>query len=873
LAAILSAAVSAVPVEAADVYVRVKVIRPEGAKFRVTTGGFRHGVSGSKGPEATWYLPAERLEVAGGQWSRWLDLTTWPLHKRYDRSGGVAEWPAMSLTVSALDAKEPPGPKPAPAGCALAVEIADRPDPAAIVISFTEKSESSTICFLLPHPLRQKKGEFETGSQMTARHLAWAAEATGGRPVTLRKFALCTSVWGHYDPGLARQAAATLKMLGFNVLGGVPTSVLRDAAMQTYGSTWLYGPDPETISREWKKYADGPLAGALKNDDGRWTYANMHHYVISDEISVVDFKPVRADRLNGWFRDYLRGRGVTASDLGRPIDEVEYPTEAMGRRALPRYAEEVPLAKTPDAKDRPPPWTRRPEPALADLAARKLIYHAARFGQWWSAQRLRQTSDLVRASIRNVKTETLPTDHGFFNAWGPPHLGMGHRLLDLFELGRQETVDLLDAEDWMGLNHMYGPGSTWTGAQTFEYLSAILRSSMTGRPMTLMGLITPSDDGYLRLKACSALGQGAKCFFFWTFGPTYIGTENYWSDLRSEYDGIAKFTRALAQAEDVLFEAAPVRDPVAVLYSVSHDYWHTDDPASFVENRLTWHALRHLGIQPDFLDEAAVEEGGLKQYKACFLTGQCLTRRASAALDAWVKAGGVVYLSAGAATRDEFYEPYVPPFADGLWPGDAARQFIKERHAYNERADLPGIKPMAGVTVTTGERSARLPVIGGRLNLRQDIAREHRIAVFDDGAAAGADLPYGKGRVVGVGFFPMLAYSPFKAGQTTLDEKWPAEPRELVRRVLEAAQVSPAARADVPVVETSLLVGPRGSALVLVNYTYQLINKLNVEVRLPHPAGRAVSTRGAAVAVRRTAGGAALELPLDWTDIILLEKP
>ena len=125
----------------------------------------------------------------------------------------------------------------------------------------------------------------------------------------------------------------------------------------------------------------------------------------------------------------------------------------------------------------------------------------------------------------------------------------------------------------------------------------------------MRGLITPSDDGYLRLKAYTALGQGAKSFFFWTFGPTYIGTENYWSDLRSEYDGIAKFARALEKSEKVLYPAKPVRDPVAMLYPVSHDLWYTDDPASFVENRLTWTALRHLGVQPDFLREEDVRSG------------------------------------------------------------------------------------------------------------------------------------------------------------------------------------------------------------------------------------------------------------------------
>jgi hypothetical protein len=52
-----------------------------------------------------------------------------------------------------------------------------------------------------------------------------------------------------------------------------------------------------------------------------------------------------------------------------------------------------------------------------------------------------------------------------------------------------------------------------------------------------------------------------------------------------------------------------VRDQVAILYSVSHDIWHTDDPAAFAEKRLLWHALRHLHVQPDFLREEDVEAG------------------------------------------------------------------------------------------------------------------------------------------------------------------------------------------------------------------------------------------------------------------------
>jgi len=836
--------------DAADVFVRFKVVQPQGAKFRVTAGGFRHD-----GTSDQWYLPREKTDVPGGEWSPWLDLAKWPLHNRTNREGGIAEWPSMTLSVAPLDEKGRParqgdaGASPAAkdtvAGCRLEVQLADRPDPAAVVISFAEKSESATVGFLLPHPLREKKAEFETGSEMTVRHAAWAKEAAGGRPARLSQFAVCTSIWGHYDPGLARQDVETLKTLGFNAIGGAPPAILRAAGVKTYGHTGIYAADPDRAAEEWKKFADGPLSRALATEDGKWQYENMHHFVISDEIGVVNFKSADPARLNGWFRDYLRARGVTEADLGKPIDQVEYPLEAMVRSAPPGV----------------------------DLPARRLFYHAAKFGHWWSARQLRHTTDLVHKSMPWMKTETLPTDHGFFGAWGPPILGMNSRLLDLFELGSRETVDYLAAEDWLGLNHMYGPGSTWTGAQTFEYFNAILRSAVTGRRTVLMSLITPSDDLYLRLKAYSALGQGAKAFFFWTFGPTYIGTENYWSDLRSEYDGLAKFTRALARGEDILFPADPVRESVAVLYSVSHDIWHADDPASFVENRLTWHALRHLGVQPDFLREEDVEDGRLKGYRVLYVTGQCLTRRASAAIDEWVRAGGVVHLSAGAATRDEFFEPHVPPFAARLWPADAASRFTKERHAYNERGDLPRIKPLATASLSPGAGGGRLPVIGCRLNLRSDVPEADRLAAFDDGLPAGASAAHGGGRVIGFGFLPGLAYSPFKPGQTTLDEKWPAGPRRLIGLALEAAKVVPVARADVPVVETSLLTGPRGSALVLVNYTYEPIPRLKVAVRLAHGVATAVSTEGAAVAMEKTDRGITLELPLDGTDIVLLPAP
>ncbi|MBN1420104.1 MAG: hypothetical protein JXP34_15100 [Planctomycetes bacterium] len=838
---VLSAVVFlAPPAGAADVFVRAKVLEPPGERFVLTTGGFRHD-----GRSGQWYLPSRRIEVAGGAWSEWIDAGAWDLHGRLDRSGGVAEWPAMKLSVARGGGGDPIR------GCTLAVQLADRPAGDAVAIAFEESSGSETIGFLLPWPLRERKIEFETGSQMAARHLAWAREATGGRAPALRRFDIITSLWGPYDPRLAERAAETLRLLGFNLVGGAPLDVLRALDLRTYAATWHLAADPEASITSWRTGDGARIARDLGRDEGRSRAERTAYYVVCDEIKTLDFRGVDAKKLDGWFRAYLRERGETDASLGKPIDAVSYPAEAMHAKALPHGA---------------------------DPAARKVLYHAAKFGQRWSVARLRQTTDLVKASFAAadppiaMATETLPSDHGFFNAWGPPHIGMSYRMLDLFEIGRQEAVDILSAEDWMGLNHMYGPGTTWTGAQSLAYLSAILRSGIGDRRVSLRALITPSDDGYLRLKAYSAIGQGARSLFFWTFGPTSIGTENYWSDLRSMYDGIAKTTRALERAEGILCRARVLRDPVAILYSVSHDIWHADDPASFVETRLMWHALRHLSIQPDFLREEDVEEDALEGYRVLYAAGQCLTRKAADRIDAWVRDGGTLYLAGGAATRDEFFTPRVPSFAADLWPEAAAAAFVRQKgHAYNERADLPGIAPLATARMSLDGTAFDIDVIGCRMDLRDAGDGATRIlGRYGDGRIAGGLRTYGCGKIMAVGFLPGLAYSPFERGQTTLDETWPSDPRRIFALPLSIARLRPVAAASVPVVEASLLSGPAGAAVVLANYTYRPIERLRVELRVAGAPARAVSTEGVPVAVEPIDGGVAIELPLAWTDIVLL---
>jgi hypothetical protein len=143
---------------------------------------------------------------------------------------------------------------------------------------------------------------------------------------------------------------------------------------------------------------------------------------------------------------------------------------------------------------------------------------------------------------------------------------------------------------------------------------------------------------------------------------------------------------------------------------------------------------------------------------------------------------------------------------------------------------------------------------------------------FADGSPAGAVINYGSGKVIGLGFLPMLAYGQgagFKPD--TLEEKWPDSPRWLVKLALDAGKVIPVAQCDRPVVETSLLTGDKGSALILVNYTYQPVPSLVIDLKLTRPVTRATSTEGVAIQVEKTNGGVRLHLPLHWTDVVLLQ--
>src|SRR5215217_7235563 len=112
----------------------------------------------------------------------------------------------------------------------------------------------------------------------------------------------------------------------------------------------------------------------------------------------------------------------------------------------------------------------------------------------------------------------------------------------------------------------------------------------------------------------------------------------------------AELVREIGGAEDLLLPAMPPAAEVAILYSSATDVWTAKGNLAYGFDRMhTWLALAHAQVPVDIVSEGAVAAGGLAKYKVCYLSGPNLTRAAADKLAHWVRAGGTLWLTAGAA--------------------------------------------------------------------------------------------------------------------------------------------------------------------------------------------------------------------------------
>ena len=826
------------PVSAADdVFIRFTLTEPAGARYYVRLAGFIH--------KSPWYLPkavwpqgADKdgaKRVLAGEATPWLNFSRHAgkrFHGRLQRAGGVAEFPNVTTDFVV----DPPA-----ADRRVVIEIATAPSAKAVAKRFEETFSGSLTSFLVSPDPGRDADDLECASQMTERRLRWARAASRGKRASPKGHIIQTSFWSPQRKELNLKEAQVLWLLGFNVVGNQREDVREAFDLGIPGHTHgvLLGP---AATREQIDAKMAQHASRQKHE-----LAPGVPFGFSDEVVCRPRIGENTEAL-AHFHAWLAQRQIEPKTLG-----------------VDRLDQVVPI-ETPEAL--------RKRQKEDDAAARRVFYYTCRFRQAATTTRLKWHTEAVHRHFGDGPlTSTLVADHPYFSGTG---LGMGMTpnpawggaplAADWFDLARTKAVDLIGIEDWMGLQYMYGPNWTWEGFQLMGFQAAIVRSASRGTLPTI-AWITPSDETNLRLKSASALCQGAKHFFYWTYGPTATSTENYWSDLRGAYEGIASVTRQLAAAEGITATGKTRKTRLALLYSISSDIWQPFGYVHMLERRVTYLSLVHDQFLVDMLTEEDVEAGRLKDYECLYVADPCIKEKAAERIEEWVRNGGSICGSCAAGSLNEFGEPAI-----GLSRVFGVKPQVRvtvQPGRYHIRGALNGMGFVDEIQARQNDESSTFGVVGAKVSFVPSGASV--TGRFRDGSPAVVGNSFGKGNAVYAGACPATSYAKdAKFVPRELKEKWPAVQRGFINS-LARRTVPRLVELSHPVVEAGVYDSEGGTALVLANFTYKPIRGLKIALRIPKPAKSVRSVESGPLRFSVSDGKVAVSVDLGLNDIILFE--
>ena len=673
-----------------------------------------------------------------------------------------------------------------------------------------------------------------------------------------KKFPIVERFIGGDDDRLAwQEGIERLARAGFSAIMLPPSRPTHEMLLKTglRRTAWaIYNPPgyafdydpkvtPEAIQawaeKEAKPYLDAgyareDMAVFAMSDEPGWYYPSM--------LKPLEECPAGMAR----FREYLKGQGLAARDVGaKSWDEVR----PLGRGGA------------------------------KDLASKRLFYWTARFFAWDSARHFAVCTRAMEKAF--YPGMPMFTNWNFFAGRfyvpGPvannadkqsPDAGMGGH--DWFEFARLRGTTMLWTEDWF----------SDAMAPQWSFYCAKLRSAAARGGIEFGGYVIPRTagdrpDGILQKILC-LVGSGGKAIKYFVFGPEYNFPGNCYSENVKVLPKMAEAHRMIGAAEDVLWPGRRPRPEVAILAPRSAEAWDLkempvargiDDATNNHLNNSTvdymaevfdlYLALQHADIPADFVDEDDLSARGLKPYRVLYVTEPDVPAEGQRGIADWVTGGGTLVLVPGAGSRDRYDESCrVLAEVAGIEEEPRERMLVP---------NLESLKPAGKGAGASGEFEAA----GVRAALRK--APKEVAATFEDGAPAVVQRKHWFGRAIYFAWMPGLSYA--KSSKTTKD-RLPVDYSESMRRWItwptELAGVRPPVTADRPMIETPMLVSSAGAAVTVLNWSGEPVEKLSLRVRVPFAVRTVEAVKGGRLAFEPTKDGVTCALPLGAADIVMV---
>ncbi|MFK5922909.1 MAG: beta-galactosidase trimerization domain-containing protein [Verrucomicrobiota bacterium] len=474
--------------------------------------------------------------------------------------------------------------------------------------------------------------------------------------------------------------------------------------------------------------------------------------------------------------------------------------------------------------------------------------------------------------------------------------------VDYFELLNDDGQNAIWGEDWAN-----GSSSYQCGAFNVDLMRAAARQrgQTIGHYLIAHAGRKPWD---IKTKAASEVARGVKILKNFSYGVSWGSHEggpfwksHTWYAHPHTWRANAEVVREIGGAEDLLLPAMPKPAEVAILYSSSTDAWMLKRNSAYGFNRMhTWMALAHAQIPVDFISEQQVDDNLLKDYKVCYLSGPNLTRTTAAQLKNWVEQGGTLFLTAAAASRDEYNRPLHT--LDALLP--AKRASVETLQAY--------LSSGSGLYTLKSQDSVKADGLSmDTLSLRQALTAKdgsNILATFQDGTPAAVSAATGKGKVFCLGFLPALDYikkaeaariklqgpkvkqSPASAHpappviisaedlvaiepKTRLERSrnpwdYPADVRDFILTPVRSAKVTPPLTCSVPLVDAVVMHAPQGIIIPLSNYTLEEINQADFTLKVDRPIKSVESIYHGQINFQQNENQIAFSLPLNASDYV-----